>query len=65
MDSVRKAKDRLAKYPVLIAKCSTVAAQYASCVTRDLDIQKHSCEKEFQQFRKCLAEQAKAMKTRL
>jgi len=65
MEAVRKAKDRLNKYPVLIAKCSTSAAQYAACVTRDVDIQKHACDKEFQHFKKCLFEQAKAMKTRL
>jgi NADH dehydrogenase [ubiquinone] 1 alpha subcomplex assembly factor 8 len=65
MESVRKAKDRLAKYPVLVAKCSTSAAAYAACVTRDLDIQKHACDKEFQQFKRCLVDQAKTMKTRL
>lgn len=65
MESVRKAKDRLSKYPILVAKCSSSAAQYAACVTRDLDIQKHACDKEFQQFKKCLFEQAKGMKTRL
>lgn len=65
MESVRKAKDRFSKYPILIAQCSTAAAQYATCVTRDLDIQKHTCDKEFQQFKKCLFEKAKAMKTRL
>lgn len=65
MESVRKAKERLGKYPLLVAKCSTVAAAYATCVTRDLDIQKHVCDKEFQQFKKCLMEQAKTLKTRL
>lgn len=65
MDAVRKAKDRLAKYPVLVAKCSSAAAVYAACVTRDLDIQKHACDKEFQAFKQCLVAQAKAMKTRM
>jgi hypothetical protein len=65
MESVRKAKDRLAKYPILVAKCSSAAAQYAGCVTRDLDVKKHACDKEFQLFKKCLVEQAKNMKTRL
>lgn len=65
MEAVRKAKDRLAKYPVLVAKCSTSAAAYAACVTRDLDIQKHACDKEFREFKRCLVEQAKTMKTRL
>jgi hypothetical protein len=65
MESVRKAKDRLSKYPLLVAKCSTAAAAYASCVTRDLNVKQYACDKEFQQFKKCLMEQAKGMKTRL
>lgn len=65
MESVRKAKQRLRNYPVLIGKCSTTAATYAACVTRDLDVQKNVCDKEFQLFKKCLQEQAKTMKTRL
>lgn len=65
MDPVRQARERLVKYPILIAKCSTKATAYAVCVTRDLDIQKHACDKEFQQFKQCLVEQAKNMKTRL
>lgn len=65
MESVNKARNRLSKYPVLVAKCSTTAAQYAKCVTSDFDIKKNACDKEFQQFKKCLVEQAKAMKTRL
>jgi len=65
MESVRKAKDRLGKYPLLVAKCSSSAAAYAACVTRDLDVQKGACDQEFQKFKKCVMEQAKAMKTRL
>jgi NADH dehydrogenase [ubiquinone] 1 alpha subcomplex assembly factor 8 len=65
MESVRKAKDRLSKYPILIAKCSSSATAYAVCVTRDLDVKKGACDKEFQLFRQCLVEQAKAIKTRL
>lgn len=65
MESVRKAKDRFKKYPVLLAKCSTSASAYAACVTRDLNVKQHACEKEFQLFKKCLVEQAKAISTRL
>lgn len=65
MDSVRKAKDRLGKYPLLIAKCSSSATAYATCVTRDLNVKMGACDKEFQLFKQCLVEQAKAMKTRL
>lgn len=66
MDSVRKAKDRLSKYPLLVAKCSSSASAYAICVTSgDLNVKKGACEKEFQQFKQCLLEQAKNMKTKL
>jgi hypothetical protein len=65
MESVRKAKDRLSKYPLLVAKCSSSASVYAACVTRDFNVKQHACAKEFQEFKKCLMEQAKAMKTRL
>lgn len=65
MESVRKAKDRLSKYPLLVAKCSSSASAYAICVTSDLNVKKGACEKEFQQFKQCLMEQAKNMKTKL
>lgn len=65
MESVRKAKERLSKYPILLAKCSVSASTYAACVTKDINIKQHGCDKEFQEFRKCLVEQAKNMKTRL
>lgn len=65
MESVRKAKERLSKYPVLLAKCSVTAATYAACVTKDLNVKQNACDKEFQQFKKCLIEQAKNMKTSL
>lgn len=65
MESVRKAKDRLQKYPILLAKCSSSATAYATCVTRDLNVKMGGCDKEFQLFKQCLMEQAKAMKSRL
>lgn len=65
MEAVRKAKDRLSKYPLLVAKCSSTATLYAACVTRDMNIKQQACDKEFREFKKCLVEQAKAMKTRL
>jgi hypothetical protein len=66
MESIKKAKDRLSKYPILVAKCSTAASVYAKCVTEDFNkVKKHACDKEFQDFKKCLMEQAKNMKTRL
>jgi hypothetical protein len=66
MDSVRKAKERLSKYPILLAKCSVAASTYAACVTKDYaNVKQHACDKEFQQFKKCLIEQARNMKTSL
>lgn len=65
MESLRKAKNRLNKYPILIAKCSSSATVYASCISRDLDVKKGACDDEFKLFRQCLVEQAKAIKTRL
>lgn len=65
MESVRKAKERLSKYPIVLAKCSISATAYAACVTKDLNVKQHACNKEFQEFKKCLIEQAKQLKTRL
>lgn len=65
MESVKKAKQRLRNYPVLIGKCAGPASSYAVCVTRDLDVQKLACDKEFQVFKKCLVDAAKHLKTKL
>lgn len=65
MESARKAHQRLKTYPILVARCSQSATAYAACITRDLDVQKHACDKEFKIFKKCVAEVAKSMKTKL
>lgn len=65
MESVRKANQRLRNYPLLMGKCADKAAVYAACVTRDLNVQQHVCDKEFQQFKDCLQKAAKEMKTKL
>lgn len=65
MESVRRAKERFSKYPLLVAKCSKSSFAYAACVTKDLNVKQHACDKEFQEFKRCLMEQAKNMKTRL
>lgn len=65
MESVRKANQRLRKYPILLGKCSDKAAIYAACVTRDFNVQHKICEKEFQEFKNCLQKAASEMKTKL
>jgi hypothetical protein len=65
MESAKRAHNRLKTYPILVTKCSSSATAYAVCVSRDLDIRKQACEKEFQLFKKCLVDAAKNMKTKL
>lgn len=65
MESVGKANQRFRNYPILLAKCSKVAAVYAACVTRDLNVEHKICEKEFQEFKNCLQTVAKKMNTKL
>lgn len=65
MDSVRKANQRLRNYPLLVGKCAETGSAYAICVTRDLNVQLNSCDKEFQLFKQCLQKQATNMKTKL
>lgn len=65
MESVRKAKQRLRNYPILLGKCAESATVYAACVTRDSNVQHKTCDKEFQLFKDCLKSAAKEMKTKL
>ncbi|XP_013197804.1 uncharacterized protein LOC106140718 [Amyelois transitella] len=66
MDSVAKARDRLAKYPVVFAKCSKQATLYARCVLFKEDtLKKGDCAKEFGEFKTCLQAAAKDIKTRI
>lgn len=54
MENLKRAKDRLHKYPMLLARCSTAASKYAVCVTRDLNVGHSVCENEFNEFKRCL-----------
>lgn len=65
MESVRKANARLKNYPILLGKCSVSAASYAACVTRDLNVSHKICDQQFQEFKTCLQDAAKQMKTKL
>lgn len=65
MESVKKANARLKNYPILLSKCAKTASLYAKCVTQDLNVSHKACDKEFQEFKNCLAKEAKQMKTKL
>lgn len=65
MESVLRANQRLRKYPLLVGKCAEKASAYAACVTRDMNVQRHMCDKEFQQLKACMQKAAKEMKTKL
>jgi hypothetical protein len=66
MESVSKARARLAAYPKLIASCSGEAAVYAACVTKSMgEVKKDQCKEEFDAFKKCVAKAAKKAGTRL
>lgn len=66
MDSVTKARERLAKYPLVFAKCSKQSALYARCVLlREGSVKKDDCVKEFEEFKSCLYSAAKNLKTRI
>lgn len=65
MNSVNKAKERLKKYPALLAECRETGAAYAKCVTTKSNVNKDDCHPEFVKFKKCLVEAAAKNKTRL
>lgn len=66
MESVAKARDRLAKYPLLYAKCSKQGALYAHCVLiKESSVKKDDCAKEFADFKRCLQSAAKDSKIRI
>lgn len=58
MENIKRAKDRLRSYPMLIGRCSAAAGKYAACVTRDLNVNHNVCEIEFNVFKRCLTEAA-------
>lgn len=65
MESVKRARGRLATYPKLLAECSTSAAEYARCVALKENIMKGDCAAEFESFKRCISVAAKKMKTKL
>lgn len=66
MESVKRAKERFAKYPIVFSKCSKQASLYARCVLlREDSIKRDDCVKEFKEFQACLTSAAKDLKTRI
>ncbi|XP_045511809.1 uncharacterized protein LOC123706573 [Pieris brassicae] len=66
MEAVSKAKERFAKYPLIYSKCSKQGMLYARCVLLKEDtVKKNDCAKEFQEFKTCLQNAAKTLKTRI
>ena len=66
MDSVSKARTRLGRYPALLAACAPQAAAYGKCVGEALgEVQKNQCASQFQDFMKCVRQEAKRLGTRL
>ncbi|KAF7996876.1 hypothetical protein HCN44_002522 [Aphidius gifuensis] len=65
MNSVNRAKDRLKKYPALLAECRESAITYAKCVIKKSNVNKNDCQNEFIKFKKCLLDAAVKNKTKL
>lgn len=65
MDAVQKAKNRYRQYPILLAKCSKEASNYAKCVLKKDNINFEDCSEEFKLFKCCLQKSATNLKTRI
>lgn len=65
MDSVRKARARLGRYPELLAACQAPASAYAACVVASDNVRKSECEREFLLLKQCLELAARKRGTRL
>jgi len=62
MESVRKARQRMAALPKLVTKCSVEASAYAKCISAKEDVKLNDCAKQFEAFRTCVEKQAKSFK---
>ncbi|XP_076224871.1 uncharacterized protein LOC143174656 [Nomia melanderi] len=65
MEAVKKAKERLRKYPVLVAECHETGAKYAACVLAQANLKKDDCKSEFDTFKTCLMKAAMKNNTKL
>ncbi|KAF2355952.1 hypothetical protein FHG87_013301, partial [Trinorchestia longiramus] len=64
MDSVRKARERMNKLPMLLKDCHVPAANYAKCVALKQNVLKDDCAKEFNIFKECILKSAKKFGTK-
>lgn len=64
-NQLRRRTQRLKSYPILLAKCSETASRYAACVTKDFNVRKDACAKEFQLFKDCIRKTAQEMKLKI
>jgi len=66
MESVAKAKARLAKYPLHLASCGPQAVAYGKCVGDYMgEVKKGQCAKEFDVFMTCIRKSARTLGTKL
>jgi len=65
MESVKRARARLSRYPALLGECREPAKQYAACVSRQDNLVKFACQAEFAKFKDCLLKASAKMATRL
>ena len=66
MESVSKARARLANYPLHLASCGTQAVAYGRCVGDHMgEVRRDQCAQEFKVFMKCIRQSAKTMGTKL
>lgn len=65
MEAVKKAKERLRQYPILLARCQESASKYAACVLAKSNLEKNTCAAEFNELKKCLVKAAASNNTRL
>ncbi|XP_032673253.1 uncharacterized protein LOC116845077 [Odontomachus brunneus] len=65
MESLRKAKKRLRRYPNLMAQCYEFASKYAACVLAKSNLEKNACAAEFNELKRCLVKVAASGNTRL
>lgn len=64
MESVRKAKERMRKFPVLLKDCHEPATNYARCVALKSNVLKDDCTTEFSLFKECILRSAKKLGTK-
>ncbi len=59
------ARERLAKYPLLLSKCSKEAATYGSCISQQAEIKRDICEKEFTKLIHCIRKASVELRTKV